>query len=82
VFVKGSTWRETVSQVVKIKVTVCGNEAVTNEDPENLLFSILEIGTPFSLQANWLSFDLTGVYSTASALLPTNECPVTQFQVC
>jgi hypothetical protein len=62
VFIKGSTWRETVSQVVKIKVTVCGDESVTNNDPENPVFNIYEIGTPFSLQQNWRTFDLTDLY--------------------
>ena len=82
IFIKGENWYGTVSDVVKIRVTVCGDEAVSNEDPARPVFNIHEIGTPLLLQDNWVSFDLSDLYSTASALLPTNECPLTQYQVC
>ena len=61
-------------------VTVCGNEQITTDDSSNSVFDISLIGDLIS--DSWTDFDLTGIHSTQSAELPTNECPVTGFRVC
>jgi hypothetical protein len=47
IFLRGSINSDSVSDTVKVKVTVCGDEAVTNQDPQSSIFNINLAGTPF-----------------------------------
>ena len=80
IFVKGQTSNSAVYSTLKGKVTVCGDEEITNIDPTNSLFSIEESGNPDAEEV--LQFSLAGIYQTGSAILPTNECPVSNYRVC
>ena len=60
-------------------MTVCGDQVITNDEPSNPFFDIVRNQT---LADFWETFSLKDVFSTASATLPTNECPVTSMRVC
>ena len=79
VYMKALTYVDSVFQVDKVLVTICGDQVITNDDPTNAVFEIT--GSKTSTPA-WTAFSLDGIWSTASATLPENECPVTDIQVC
>ena len=79
VFLKSLTYVDEVFQVDKVLVTICGDQVITNDDPTNAVFAIDAVKTDTS---EWTAFSLDGIWSTASATLPENECPVTDIQVC
>ena len=79
VFLKAITYVDEVFQVDKVLVTICGDQTITNDDPTNAVFAIDAVKTDIS---EWTAFSLDGIWSTASATLPENECPVTDIQVC
>jgi len=39
------TYKTDVFDVDKVSLTVCGDQEITNEDPTNDLFNLVEIGT-------------------------------------
>jgi len=76
---KALTYVDSVFAVDKVLVTICGDQAITNADPTNAVF---EITGSKAEASEWTSFNLDGIWTTASATLPLNECPVTNIQVC
>jgi len=78
-YVKAITYVPEVFAVDKVLVTICGDQTITNADPTNAVFTIT--GTK-SGTSEWTPFSLDGIWTTASATLPLNECPVTDIQVC
>jgi len=79
VFLKALTYVDEVFQVDKVLVTICGDQEITNTDPTNAVFTIDASKTQTPA---WTSFSLDGIWTTESATLPLNECPVTDIQVC
>ena len=78
-FIKALTYVDTVFEVDKVLVTICGDQVITNADPTNAVFEITGATTE---TAAWTSFSLDGIWTTASATLPEDECPVTNILVC
>jgi len=78
-YLKALTYVDEVFQVDKVLVTICGDQTITNADPDNAVFEItgLKAGT-----SEWTAFSLDSIWSTASSTLPENECPITDIQVC
>ena len=74
VFMKALTYVDTVFQVDKVLVTICGDQVITNVDPTNDVFAI---SASMSQVSEWTTFSLDGIWTTESATLPLNECPVT-----
>ena len=80
VYLKATSYVDTVFKVDKVLVTVCGDQVITNDEPANAFFA--GIVRDQALAEDWETFSLKDVFSTASATLPTNECPVTSMRVC
>ena len=80
IFLKATSYVDSVFAVDKVLVTVCGDQVITNDDPDNAFFA--GILRNQSLAEDWETFSLLDVFSTASTVLPTNECPVTSMRVC
>jgi hypothetical protein len=73
------TYNPAVFQVDKVLVTVCGDQVITNADPTNEVFAITG-NKP--IDSTWTAFSLDGIWTTQSAALPLNECPVNDIKVC
>jgi len=67
------------NSVDKILLTVCGNQVITNDDPTNAVFNITGVKTANSV---WVDYSLANIWSTESAVLPKNECPISDIKVC
>ena len=80
VYLKATSYVDTVFKVDKVLVTVCGNQVISNDEPSNAFFVGIERNQ--ALAEDWETFSLLNVFSTASNVLPTNECPVTSMRVC
>ena len=78
VFLKATSYVDTVFQVDKVLVTICGDQVISKTS--NVFFD--GIFRNQSLTEDWETFSLLDVFSTASSTLPTNECPVTGMRVC
>ena len=72
--------RDSINSTVAIQVTVCGDEEVFLLDPEDDVFNIYFIGTPGN--ETWYDYDLSALFATNSSILPTDECPVTHYDIC
>jgi len=80
IFLKATSYVDTVFAVDKVLVTVCGDQVITNDDLANAFFAGIERNQ--STTEDWETFSLLNVFSTASTVLPTNECPVTSMRIC
>jgi hypothetical protein len=80
ILIRAQSVRDEINSTVKIHVTVCGDEEVFLLDPENDVFNIYLIGYPG--QETWYNYDLSALYATNSSILPTDECPVTHYDIC
>ena len=78
-YLKTLSYKPSVSVVDKVFVTVCGDQAITNIDTSNAVFSITRQQAETT---TWETFSLANVFKTESSTLPENECPITEYNVC
>lgn len=78
IFLKATSYVDTAFKVDKVLVTVCGDQVISKTS--STFFD--GIFRNQSLAEDWETFSLLNVFSTGSATLPTNECPVTGMRVC
>ena len=78
-FLKTNTYVDSVFQVDKVLVTVCGDQTIVNIDDTNPVFDINGNATDVS---EWTVFSLKDIWKTTSPTFPDNECPVTNVEIC
>jgi len=79
IFLKATTYVDTVFQVDKVLVTVCGDQTIVNIDETNPVFDINGNATDVP---EWTVFSLKDIWKTTSPTFPDNECPVTNVEIC
>ena len=79
IYILAYAYPATNKAVDKILLTVCGDQVITNDDPTNAVFAISGSKTTNSV---WVDYSLENIWSTASTVLPTNECPISEIKVC
>ena len=76
---KTTTYLNSVFQVDKVLVTVCGDQTIVNVDSSNPVFDINGNATDVP---EWTVFSLRDIWKTTSPTFADNECPVTNVEIC